>query len=187
MEVPVDLVDRGGVPARARPRDRQAPARRCRTRRRPPDRPPRDRPRAARPRRARAGRADRAAPQPGLRGAVHRVWAAPRRGHPRSPDGRHRPTPRGASRVQAGRHHRLNNVRATARSTPESLSRCFALPVAWWTSQMLSARPHIRDLSTSTSQPGEDGSKPCSTSQRTASRLRNDHHARITSRSTSVP
>jgi Phage integrase, N-terminal SAM-like domain len=48
-------------------------------------------------------------------------------------------------------------------------------------------QPHSRDLSTSTSQPGEDGSKPCSTSQRTASRLRNDHHARITSRSTSVP
>src|SRR6266496_4182880 len=41
-------------------------------------------------------------------------------------------------------------------------------------------QPHSRDLSTSTSQPGEDGSKPCSTSQRTASRLRNDHHARIT-------
>ena len=48
-------------------------------------------------------------------------------------------------------------------------------------------QPHIRALSTSTSQPGEDGSKPCSTSQRIASRLRNDHHARITSRSTSVP
>ncbi|NEW76802.1 transposase [Streptomyces rapamycinicus] len=47
--------------------------------------------------------------------------------------------------------------------------------------------PHIRDLSTSTSQPGANGSKPCSTSQRTPSRLRNDHHARITSRSTSVP
>ena len=37
------------------------------------------------------------------------------------------------------------------------------------------------------SAPGEDGSKPCSISQRAASRLRNDHHARITSRSTSVP
>ncbi len=49
------------------------------------------------------------------------------------------------------------------------------------------AQPHIRDLSTSTSQPGEDGSKPCSTSQRIASRLRSDHHPRITSRSTSVP
>jgi hypothetical protein len=48
-------------------------------------------------------------------------------------------------------------------------------------------QPHIRDLSTSNSQPGEDGSKPCSTSQRTTRRLRNDHHARITSRSTSVP
>ena len=48
-------------------------------------------------------------------------------------------------------------------------------------------QPHIRDLSTSTSQPGEDGSKPCSTSQRIATRLRSDHHARITSRSTSVP
>ena len=43
------------------------------------------------------------------------------------------------------------------------------------------------DLSTSTSQPGEDGSKPCSTSQRTAVRQRSDHHARITSRSTSRP
>jgi len=49
------------------------------------------------------------------------------------------------------------------------------------------AQPHIRDLSTSTSQPGADGSKPCSTSQRTPSRLRSDHHARIRSRSTSVP
>lgn len=49
------------------------------------------------------------------------------------------------------------------------------------------AQSHIWDLSTSTSQPGEEGSKPCSTSQRTARRLRNDHHARITSRSTSVP
>jgi hypothetical protein len=48
-------------------------------------------------------------------------------------------------------------------------------------------QPHSRDLSTSTSQPGEDGSKPCSISQRTACRLRSDHHARITSRSTSVP
>ncbi len=47
--------------------------------------------------------------------------------------------------------------------------------------------PHIRDLSTSNSQPGKDGSKPCSTSQRTATRLRHDHHPRITSRSTSVP
>jgi hypothetical protein len=37
------------------------------------------------------------------------------------------------------------------------------------------------------SQPGKDGSKPCSASQRMARRLRNDHHARITSRSTSVP
>src|SRR5437870_1137030 len=45
-------------------------------------------------------------------------------------------------------------------------------------------QPHSRDLSTSNSQPGEDGSKPCSISQRAASRLRNDHHARITSRST---
>ncbi len=45
-------------------------------------------------------------------------------------------------------------------------------------------QPHSRDLSTATSG---HGSKPCSTSQRTASRLRNDHHARITSRSTSVP
>jgi hypothetical protein len=33
------------------------------------------------------------------------------------------------------------------------------------------AQPYSRDLSTSTSQPGKDGSKPCSTSQRTASRL----------------
>lgn len=49
------------------------------------------------------------------------------------------------------------------------------------------AQPHSTDLSTSTSQPGAVGSKPCSTSQRTPSRLRNDHHARITSRSTSVP
>lgn len=49
------------------------------------------------------------------------------------------------------------------------------------------AAPHIRDLSTSISQPGADGSKPCSISQRTASRLRNDHHAWITSRSMSVP
>jgi hypothetical protein len=49
------------------------------------------------------------------------------------------------------------------------------------------AQPHIRDLSTSTSQPGANGSKPCPASQRTTSRLRSDHHARITSRSTSLP
>jgi hypothetical protein len=48
-------------------------------------------------------------------------------------------------------------------------------------------RPHTWDLSTANSQPGEDGSKPCSISQRAACRLRNDHHARITPRSTSVP
>jgi hypothetical protein len=48
-------------------------------------------------------------------------------------------------------------------------------------------RPTREDFNTSNSQPGEDGSKPCSISQRAASRLRNDHHARITSRSTSVP
>ena len=42
-------------------------------------------------------------------------------------------------------------------------------------------RPHLWDLRTSTSQPGEDGSKPCSTSQRIAVRLRSDHQARITS------
>jgi hypothetical protein len=48
-------------------------------------------------------------------------------------------------------------------------------------------QPHIMDLSTSNSAPGEDGSKPCSISQRAATRLRHDHHARITSRSTSVP
>ena len=48
-------------------------------------------------------------------------------------------------------------------------------------------QPHIPDLSTSNSAPGEDGSKPCSISQRAATRLRHDHHARITSRSTSVP
>ena len=46
---------------------------------------------------------------------------------------------------------------------------------------------HIVDLSTSNSAPGEEGSKPCSISQRAATRLRHDHHARITSRSTSVP
>jgi hypothetical protein len=46
---------------------------------------------------------------------------------------------------------------------------------------------HSWDLSTSNSPPGEDGSKPCSISQRAACRLRSDHHARITSRSTSVP
>lgn len=48
-------------------------------------------------------------------------------------------------------------------------------------------QPRIRVLSTSTSQPAANGSKPCSASQRTTSRLRSDHHARITSRSTSVP
>src|SRR4051812_19236715 len=53
--------------------------------------------------------------------------------------------------------------------------------------QLRAVQPHIRDLSTSNSQPGEDGSKPCSTSQRKASRLRSDHQARITSRSASVP
>ena len=43
------------------------------------------------------------------------------------------------------------------------------------------------DLSTSTSQPGKKGSKPCSISHRIADRLRHDHHARTTSRSTSAP
>lgn len=46
---------------------------------------------------------------------------------------------------------------------------------------------HIRAFSTSISQPGAAGSKPCSISQRTARRLRNDHHAWITLRSTSAP
>jgi len=41
-------------------------------------------------------------------------------------------------------------------------------------------QPHSWDLSTSNSHPGEDGSKPCSISQRAACRLRNGHHARIT-------
>jgi mycothiol synthase len=49
------------------------------------------------------------------------------------------------------------------------------------------AQPHIWALSTSTSQPGCHGSKPCSISQRTPCRLRSDHHARITSRSAPVP
>ena len=40
-------------------------------------------------------------------------------------------------------------------------------------------QPHSWDLSTSNSQPGEDGSKPCSISQRAATRLRHDHQARI--------
>lgn len=68
------------------------------------------------------------------------------------------------------------------------------LMAGWWSwGQWLAAagfavfHPHNWDLSTSTSQPGEDGSKPCSISQRMALRLRSDHHARITSRSTSVP
>ncbi len=52
--------------------------------------------------------------------------------------------------------------------------------VAW-------SRGHAWDLSTSNSQPGEDGSKPCSISQRAATRLRHDHHARTTSRSMSEP
>ena len=38
-------------------------------------------------------------------------------------------------------------------------------------------QPHIMDLSTSNSAPGEDGSKPCSISQRAAARLRHDHQA----------
>jgi hypothetical protein len=46
---------------------------------------------------------------------------------------------------------------------------------------------HSRDLSTANSHPGADGSKPCSINQRAATKLRSDHHARITSRSTSVP
>ena len=46
---------------------------------------------------------------------------------------------------------------------------------------------HIWDRSTSNSQPGEAGSKPCSISHRAATRLRSDHQARITSRSTSAP
>jgi hypothetical protein len=43
------------------------------------------------------------------------------------------------------------------------------------------------DFRTSISQPGENGSKPCSTSQRTDSRQRIDHQARTMSRSTSPP
>ena len=46
-------------------------------------------------------------------------------------------------------------------------------------------QPHTWERSTSNSQPGEDGSKPCSISQRAATRLRSDHQPRITSRSTS--
>ena len=64
-------------------------------------------------------------------------------------------------------------VRASRRRAMPSCRRC--------------VQPQNWDLSTSTSQPGEDGSKPCSTSQRTAVRQRSDHHARITSRSTSLP
>jgi hypothetical protein len=48
-------------------------------------------------------------------------------------------------------------------------------------------RHHNWDLSTSNSQPGAAGSKPCSTNHRTATKQRNDHHPLITSRSTSVP
>ncbi len=46
---------------------------------------------------------------------------------------------------------------------------------------------HLTAFSTSNSQPGAEGSKPCCTSQRDASRLRSDHQARISSRSTSPP
>ncbi len=46
---------------------------------------------------------------------------------------------------------------------------------------------HVWDRSTSTSHPGAFGSKPCSISQRIASRLRTDHHPRMASRSTAVP
>ena len=45
----------------------------------------------------------------------------------------------------------------------------------------------IRARSTSNSHPGASGSKPCSSSQRAAVRLRSDHQARIAPRSTSVP
>ena len=87
-----------------------------------------------------------------------------------------RPAARGSSRTMT------SSVRKTTRFRrwPARCGRTALVAVGL-------VQPHIRDLSTSTSQPGEDGSKPCSTSQRTASRLRNDHHARITSRSTSVP
>ncbi len=46
---------------------------------------------------------------------------------------------------------------------------------------------HIRALSTSTSQPGANGSNPCSTSHRMADKLRNDHQPRTTSTSTGRP
>ena len=55
-------------------------------------------------------------------------------------------------------------------------------------SQNVRKHPQARAaFSTSNSAPGEDGSKPCSISQRAATRLRHDHHARIRSMSTSVP
>lgn len=57
-----------------------------------------------------------------------------------------------------------------------------AVPVA-----VRPVQPYSRALGTSISQPGEDGSKPCSKSQRTASSLRNDHRPRIALRSTSAP
>jgi len=47
--------------------------------------------------------------------------------------------------------------------------------------------PHGADLSRATSGISSGGPKPCSTSQRTLSRHRNDHHARMRSRSTLVP
>jgi len=46
---------------------------------------------------------------------------------------------------------------------------------------------HGADLSMATSGISSGGPKPCSTSQRTLSRHRNDHHARMRSRSTLVP
>ena len=94
---------RRGVPARARPRDRQAGHHRGRARRPPPDRPSRARPRDAGPRGDPAGRADRPALPARLPGAVHRLWAAARRRHARPPGRRHRPAPGGASWVQTRR------------------------------------------------------------------------------------
>ena len=57
-----------------------------------------------------------------------------------------------------------------------------AMSVAWAVSirqgrGRVQGERHLRDLSTSNSAPGEDGSKPCSISQRAAHRLRHDHQA----------
>jgi hypothetical protein len=100
---------------------------------------------------------------------------------------------RGASLQWTGRLPALREPAYLQRSRASLVPRIVLLlsrehnppPTEWF--RRRNEHRHCAPLSTSNSQPGEEGSKPCSISHRAATRLRSDHHARITSRSTWAP